>query len=91
VIAQAGLESYRVHTTGYGLAPGFPPSWGEPLHMLAQSPYTLRAGMVVTVEPPVFCGPEKLGARVIDNVLVTPDGAQLLSSFSRDLIVLETP
>ena len=90
VIAQAGLEDFRIHTTGYGLAPGFPPSWGEPIHMLADSPYTLRAGMVITVEPPVFCGPDKLGARLIDNVLVTADGAQRLSTFSRDLIVLET-
>lgn len=89
VIMRAGLEPWRVHTTGYGLAPGFPPSWGEPLHMLSHSAYTLRAGMVVTVEPPVFCGPERLGARLIDNVLVTQDGAQRLSTFSRDLIVLE--
>lgn len=89
VIAEAGMEPYRVHTTGYGLAPGFPPTWGEPLHMLAGSTYTLRAGMVITVEPPVFIGaPERLGARIIDNVLVTANGAELLSRFSRDLIVL---
>ena len=89
VIAQAGLEHGRVHTSGYGLAPGFPPSWGEPLHMIGASRYTLRTGMVVSVEPPVFIGAERLGARVIDNVLVTPDGAELLSQFSRDLIVVD--
>jgi Xaa-Pro dipeptidase len=87
VIADAGLERGRVHTSGYGLAPGFPPSWGEPLHMLAGSGYTLHAGMVVTIEPPVFLGDERLGARIIDNVLVTSDGCELLSRFSRDLIV----
>src|SRR5690606_26506870 len=54
IIGAAGLESSRVHTSGYGLAPGFPPSWGEPLHMLADSTCTLRAGMVLSVEPPVF-------------------------------------
>ena len=86
VITQAGMEAYRVHTTGYGLAPGFPPTWGEPIHMLAASTYTLRAGMVITVEPPVFIGEEHLGARIIDNVLVTQHGAELLSRFSRDLI-----
>jgi Xaa-Pro dipeptidase len=89
VIADAGLERGRVHTSGYGLAPGFPPSWGEPLHMLAGSGYTLRAGMVVTIEPPVFLGDERLGARIIDNVLVTPEGCELLSRFSRDLIVVD--
>jgi Xaa-Pro dipeptidase len=89
VIAEAGLDHCRVHTTGYGLAPGFPPTWGEPLHMLGGSPYTLQAGMVVTVEPPVFVGDESLGARIIDNVLVTRDGGELLSRFSRDLIVID--
>lgn len=89
VIADAGLDRCRVHTSGYGLAPGFPPTWGEPLHMFGGSRYTLEAGMVVTVEPPVFIGEERLGARIIDNVLVTHDGAELLSRFSRDLIVIE--
>jgi len=45
--------------------------------------------MVVTVEPPVFIGAERLGARIIDNVLVTESGAELLSQFSRDLMVIE--
>jgi Xaa-Pro dipeptidase len=87
VIEDAGMEQYRVHTSGYGLAPGFPPTWGEPMHMLAGSTYTLRAGMVVSVEPPVFIGEEKLGARIIDNVLVTHGGAELLTRYSRDMIV----
>jgi Xaa-Pro dipeptidase len=71
VIGEAGLEHGRVHTSGYGLAPGFPPSWGEPMHMIGASRYTLRAGMVLSVEPPVFLHEEGLGARIIDNVLVT--------------------
>ena len=88
VIEDAGLERGRVHTSGYGLAPGFPPTWGEPLHLLGGSTYRLEAGMVVTVEPPVFLGDEQLGARIIDNVLVTDGGAELLSRFSRDLLVI---
>ena len=87
VIADAGLEHGRVHTTGYGLAPGFPPTWGEPIHMIGGSPYTLEAGMVITVEPPVFLHEERLGARIIDNVLVTQDGCELLTRSARDLIV----
>lgn len=89
VIASAGLEHGRVHTTGYGLAPGFPPTWGEPIHLIGGSPYILRAGMVLSVEPPVFLGEEALGARIIDNVLVTASGAELLSRTSRDLIVID--
>jgi Xaa-Pro dipeptidase len=89
IIVEAGLEEYRVHTSGYAVGPGFPPSWGEPLHMMGGIKDILRNGMVLTVEPPVFVGPEGLGARIIDNVLVTPGGAEILSSTSRDLIVVD--
>lgn len=89
VIADAGLDSARVHLSGYGLAPGSPPGWAEPIHLFGGSTYTLQAGMVLTVEPPVFIGEERLGARIIDNVLVTDDGIELLSRFRRDLIVIE--
>ena len=88
VIAQAGFESGRVHLSGYGLAPGFPPSWAEPLHLFGGSTHVLQEGMVVTVEPPIFLGEEKLGARIIDNVLITKSGAQLLSQFSRDILII---
>lgn len=88
VIGAAGLEAARVHLSGYSLGAGFPPSWAEPLHLLADSPHTLRTGMVLTIEPPVFVGSEGLGARIIDNVIVTPDGAELLSTVSRELVVI---
>ncbi|WP_164163080.1 M24 family metallopeptidase, partial [Stenotrophomonas maltophilia] len=61
VIGREGLDRYRIHTSGYGLAPGFPPSWGEPVNMFGGATYTLRAGMVVSVEPPIFIGEEGLG------------------------------
>ena len=89
IIAEAGLDHGRVHTSGYGLAPGFPPTWGEPLHLFGGSTYTLQAGMVVTVEPPIFLGEERLGVRIIDNIFVTETGAELLSKSPRDLIVIK--
>ena len=88
VIAEAGLNHARVHLSGYGLAPGSPPGWAEPIHLFGDSKYVLQAGMVITVEPPVFIGEELLGARIIDNVLVTENGYEVLSRFSRDLIVV---
>jgi Xaa-Pro dipeptidase len=88
VIADAGLDRYRIHTTGYGIAPGFPPSWGEYIHLFADSTYTLEAGMVVSIEPPVMIHEERLGARIIDDVLVTETGAEILSGFTRDLILV---
>jgi Xaa-Pro dipeptidase len=88
VIAEAGYDRFRIHTSGYGLAPGFPPSWGEPIQMFGGSSDTLEAGMVLSVEPPIFIGNERVGVRVIDNVLVTPTGAEVLSNFSSDIIVV---
>src|SRR5690606_2503004 len=78
VIAAAGLDRHRVHLSGYGIGPGFPPSWAEPLLLFEGSPHVLEAGMVVTVEPPVFIAGEGLGVRLIDNVVVTARGAELL-------------
>jgi Xaa-Pro dipeptidase len=57
--------------------------------MFGGSTYTLQAGMVVSIEPPIFIKEEKIGARIIDNVLVTETGAERLSRWSRDLIVVE--
>lgn len=89
VIEAAGFDRYRLHTTGYGIAPGYPPSWGEYIHFFADSSYTLEAGMMLSVEPPVFIHEEKLGARLIDDILVTENGAEILSSFTRDLVVID--
>lgn len=89
VIARAGLDHGRVHLSGYGLGPGFPPTWSEPVQLFGGNPYTLEAGMVVTIEPPIFLGDEKLGARLIDNVLVTETGTERLTRFPRELIRAE--
>jgi Xaa-Pro dipeptidase len=86
IISEAGYGDGRVHLSGYGLAPGFPPGWSEPLHLFGGSAYTLRAGMVVTIEPPVFLGSEeRRGVRLIDNVLVTEQGCEVLSTIGREL------
>ena len=75
--------------TGYGIAPGYAPSWGEYIHFFADSTDTLEAGRVLSVEPPVLIHEEKLGAHVIDDVLVTDTGVEVLSRFARDLVIME--
>lgn len=89
VIAKAGLDQYRMHTTGYGMAPGFPPSWGESPNVFGGSNDILKAGMVVSIEPNVFLAHEGLGARLIDNVIVTETGIELLSTTPRELAILD--
>jgi len=89
VIADAGLNQYRAHTTGYGMAPGFPPSWGESPNMFGGTKDILQAGMIVSVEPAVFIPEEGLGVRLIDNVLVTDTGVEILSRTPRDLVVVD--
>jgi Xaa-Pro aminopeptidase len=89
VIAAAGLDQYRAHTTGYGMTAGFPPSWGESPNMFGGSNDVLKAGMVVSVEPAVFLPEEGLGVRLIDNVLVTDTGIEVLSRTPRDLVVVD--
>lgn len=86
VIRKAGFEQYNLHTTGYGIAPGFPPAWGENLNMFFGSKDVLQTGMVVSIEPPIFIHPERIGARLIDCVIVTDAGAELLSKRSREII-----
>jgi Xaa-Pro aminopeptidase len=39
----------------------------------------LEPGMVITVEPGVYLPEEKIGVRIEDDILITPDGNELLS------------
>ena len=89
VIAAAGLDRYRQHTTGYGMAAAFPPAWGEATNMFGDSQDVLEAGMVMTVEPAVFIKDEGLGVRLIDNCVITETGIERLSRSSRELVLID--
>jgi Xaa-Pro aminopeptidase len=89
VIARAGLDHCRQHTSGYGMAPGFPPSWGEATNMFGGSKDVLQANMVMTIEPGVFIKEEGLGARLIDNCIIKDNGIELLSTTPRDIAVVD--
>jgi Xaa-Pro dipeptidase len=88
VIVRAGMEEGRWHLTGYSIAAGFPPVWGDNFELDGEAADIIQEGMILSVEPPVFLAKDRLGARIIDNVLVTKTGCRVLSRATRDLVAL---
>lgn len=78
-IAQAGFGKWFGHGLGHGIgleiheSPRFSPT----------SDTELKPGMIVTVEPGVYL-PGQGGVRIEDDVLVTPDGCEVLSTTPKD-------
>jgi Xaa-Pro aminopeptidase len=82
VIVAAGWGDSFVHGTGHGV--------GLEIHeaprVAASARDTLEPGSVVTVEPGVYL-PGVGGVRIEDTVVVTPDGADPLTEFPKDLVL----
>jgi Xaa-Pro dipeptidase len=88
VMEEGGLGKARVHRTGYGLGLGYPPSWLEELQIVRGYPFVLEEGMIFSLEPPASLPEEGFGIKLIDDILVTPDGSQTMSRLGRDIIVV---
>ena len=84
VIAAAGFGDYFTHRTGHGL--------GLDVHefpsIVGGNDLLLVPGMVFTVEPGIYL-PGELGVRIEDDVVVTADGAETLTSFTKELTVVD--
>jgi Xaa-Pro aminopeptidase len=80
MIADAGYSREFNHALGHGIGlavhelPRLAPEQNRPL----------AAGMVVTVEPGVYL-PDWGGIRIEDDVLITPDGHEVLTSVPKSL------
>jgi Xaa-Pro aminopeptidase len=53
-----------------------------------ESTDVLEAGNVVSVEPGIYIPDESVGVRIEDLVLVTDDGRERLTQFSKELITV---
>jgi len=83
VIADAGLGEYFTHRTGHGLGL----EAHEPPFACEGDTTILEPGMTFTVEPGVYL-PGKGGVRVEDDVVITADGCESLTTFDRELRVI---
>jgi Xaa-Pro aminopeptidase len=83
IIDQAGHAEHFGHGLGHGV--GLAVHEGPRLSKTGDE--ALRSGMVVTVEPGVYV-PGAVGVRIEDLVIVTDDGAEVVSSLPKALQVV---
>ncbi len=69
---------------GHGLGHSFGLEIHEQPFMSPIHQGTLEAGMVITVEPGIYL-PEFGGVRIEDDILVTPDGCEVLSNLPKQI------
>lgn len=83
VISQAGYGEYFTHRLGHGLGISvheFPSITGT-------NEMELTPGMVFTIEPGIYKG-NVTGVRIEDDVVVTKTGVEVLTKFTKDLVII---
>ena len=83
VIEQSGYGQYFIHRTGHGLGLQV----HEPPYIVSGNDTVLQPGMTFTIEPGIYL-PGKGGVRIEDDVLITTEGCESLTTFPRDLMRL---
>ena len=89
-ITKAGYGELFNHRTGYSIGVGYPPGWGEG-HIMDIKPgdqRELKPGMTFHLTPAILI-PGVAGPGFSETVLITDDGAEVLTSFPREFLVKE--
>lgn len=80
VIDRAGFGDYFVHSTGHGVGK----KTHEAPRISANNDNILKTGQIITIEPGIYFK-KKWGMRVEDMILVTKNGAKVLTNLPRKL------
>jgi Xaa-Pro dipeptidase len=83
VIEEAGYGEYFIHRTGHGIGM----EAHEPPYIRGDNLRVLEPGMTFTVEPGIYL-PGRGGVRIEDDMLVTSEGVESLTTYSRQLEVI---
>jgi Xaa-Pro dipeptidase len=83
VIEQGGYGEFFIHRTGHGIGI----ETHELPNIVAGSDSPLEPGTTFTVEPGIYI-PGVAGVRIEDNLVITADGARVLTSFPRELRII---
>lgn len=84
VIEKAGYGSYFFHRTGHGLGL----ETHEKPFIGSTDQTVLRPGMIFTIEPGIYLAGE-FGVRIEDDILVTVDGGETLTTLPREINILK--
>ncbi|HJS28989.1 MAG TPA: Xaa-Pro peptidase family protein [Anaerolineales bacterium] len=80
VIDAAGMGANFTHRTGHGLGL----EGHEPPYIRGDNNEQLEPGMVFTIEPGIYF-PGRYGVRIEDDIVVTQEGAESLTSLPREI------
>ncbi len=86
VIEKAGFGEFFVHRTGHGI--GLEGHEGP--YIVEGNATLLDTGHTFTIEPGIYI-PGEIGVRIEDDVVITSDGAECLTTFDRDFRVIGSP